>query len=170
MITIVPGYISKPKTLEKPDSQVQPRSVFWGAFYCSGATVSGLMTLQVDRGYVNGLEPVTSKNELIGGTDIYQPFMQFQPSYDDLGRAYICIKMAIDPITGLMKAQTQKDVTPATLTIDVMQTFISSDPAVHYHPIAIDHKDHGFKQMTYHDYLHVSIKQYAVYRHFMIAS
>lgn len=167
---IIPGYIKESKPLKIPEYRKQRTNIFQGAFFVSGYADATSLTIQVDRGYVNGLEPVTPSGDLIGGDGNKQPTLQLQSFYDDSNRCYICLKVGINKDTGLMTAKNQADVTPYTLGIEATKDFHSTDPSVHYHPIAIDHKDHGLRQLSYHDLLHVAIRQYGTFRHFMVAS
>jgi len=167
---ILPGFIKESKALKIPDYRRQKSNLFMGAFYVDGSNLNGVMTVQVDRGYVNGLEPVSESGDLIGGNDDSQPYLNLKAKYDSMNRCYICIKLQIDPASGLMVARTQADVTPINLTIEAVDDFHSDDPAIHYHPIALEKKEQGFRQLAYHDLLHVSVKQYGAFRHFMVAS
>jgi hypothetical protein len=167
---IIPGFIKESTPLKIPEYRKQRANFFQGAFYVSGSSDGINLNIQVDRGFVNGLEPVTDSGDLIGGAGDGQPSLQLKVSYDDADRCYICLRLGIDPATGLMKARKQADVTMETLGIVAVDDFHSDDPAVHYHPIAIDHKDHGLRQLSYHDLLHATVKQYGSFRHFMLAS
>lgn len=167
---IVPGFLKQSGKLKIPEARAQKSNPFTGAFYVIGSENDGRLKIKVDRGYVNGLEPVTKKNELIGGDENSQPEIEETAAYDSINRCYICIKMAVDEKTGLMAAKKQSDVKSSNLTIVAVDDFHSNDKTIHFHPIAIAIKDHGIKQLAYHDLLHVAIKQYGIFRHFMIAS
>lgn len=167
---IIPGFIKESKSLKIPEYRKPRTNIFQGAFFVSGYSDGSNLTIQVDRGYVNGLEPVTPSGDLIGGDGDKQPTIELRASYSDLNRCYICLQVGINQGTGLMTAKKQADVSSDMLGIVAVKDFHSSDPSVHYHPIAIDHKDHGLRQLSYHDLLHVAIKQYGTFRHFMVAS
>lgn len=167
---IIPGFIKESKPLKIPEYRKPRGNFFMGAFFVTGSSDGAKITIQIDRGFVNGIEPVTQAGALIGGDGNNQPTLELAAAYDDANRCYICIQVGIDSATGLMTAKKQADATANNLGIIAVKDFQSQDPTVHYHPIAIDHKDHGIKQLAYHDLLHVPIKQYGKFRHFMIAS
>ena len=153
-----------------PTNPRNARFAFRGSFYVDGSIGTTSSNVTIDRGYVNGLEPVLGTGNILISGD---PNTQIQPALSDTTDsdiAWICLQIAVDPKTGVMVAQNQASVTTANLTISLEETVDNADPSVYHHPIAVYKSGMGITQISYFDFLHISIVVDNIPRHLMIAS
>ncbi len=153
----------KPEPLIRPDSTRTPRRSFRGAFYVEGYLDQNLFKGKIERGFVNGIEPMIGSKKISDEGAIFQHPI----SFDAYNRAYIGVIIKLKP-NGAMMATNQGNA--ENNLIIGLQGNIFSPANTHFHPIAIWHKTHGLHQLVYHDLLHLSIKQFGKPRSLIFAS
>jgi hypothetical protein len=154
---------NKPEPLIRPDSTRTPRRSFRGAFYTEGFLDRNEFRCKIDRGFVNGIEPMIGNKKISDEGAVFQ----YPISFDAYERAYIGVIIKLKP-NGAMMATNQASA--QNNLIIGLQASIFPPANAHFHPVAIWHKTHGLHQLVYHDLLHISIKQFGKPRSLIFAS
>jgi hypothetical protein len=151
-----------------------PQRPFRGAWYMTGGLI-GMSNRQeikvwLDRGYVNALMPVIDGTPIAPIDGSPPPAIVGKAEFDAEGRAWVGIRVGIDPSTGKMKNRTQASLTDDDLTIVIQNSPIisSQQGEFHFHPIACVPKEGSPFQISYFDYQWGVSKQGSVWRHFLI--
>jgi len=152
----------------------RPPKLFRGAWYVSGGIIgqgdAAKITVWVDRGYVNGLEPMIGKTVMSGGSQSSPPSVTVPAKFDSEGRAWVGILIQIDPSTGNLRHTTQATMTEKDLTIAVRTSAFlpSADGSSFFHPIAVIRQNSSPIQIAYFDYQWGTMQQHGIWRHFLI--
>lgn len=150
--------------------------LFRGAWYVSGGIIGqgskAMITVWIDRGYVNGLQPMIGKILMSGDAQSPPPAITVPAKFDAEGRAWVGILINIDPATGNLRNTTQAKLTENDLTISIQTTTIipSANGSIFFHPIAVIRKNLSPIQIAYFDYQWGTVQQHGIWRHFLIPS
>jgi hypothetical protein len=143
---------------------------FNGSWQVRGGVVNNEVRVTVDRGFVNGWEPIVDGVPIGGvgrdGKFVGQPTVRGQADYDKYGRVYVSLRVRVPVWKGSASEAPEdwedgKMVTPPAeddLTVVVTKIRESREQPIElglwYQPLAVITHDGRLGQIAYFDYQH----------------
>lgn len=131
-----------------------------GAFLVTAGVSSARVTATVGHGTVNGFEPMVSGQRISKG-----PVITAAKNFDQYGRLYVCVRVAIDVSSGKMIVPPDDDsltivISPFTrLGSEANAKLESSDKKYWNHPIAVLSDTGFFCQIAHFNLMHYTSKR-----------
>lgn len=149
------------------------RKSFQGAWWCEATMEGDTITATVAQGFVNGLEPVAASGKLVSEGTVQGVFGQDE-SGNAAEKAWVVVKVQVEPLFGKMLAKNQEGVSPDNLCVEILPD-VRGDAGLSgiygYAPLALLQKKAGVLhvyQIAYFSYRHNTARRNFVgtWRHF----